>query len=142
MNIRPEDLLRIKKDLEQEATPENPIDQAMESAELIRENIAAIRGEQYLRLIEIGVLVQKAIELNAVLAHTAFDDESLQLQIIGKIGATLGGKIMSHASMLYLGQEMTTEEVKEMISWVERITKAEQAGIKQLVGDMQADQDD
>jgi hypothetical protein len=142
MNIRPEDLLRIKKDLEQETEPDNPIDQAMESAELIRENIASIKGEQYLRLIEIGVLVQKTIELNAVLAHTAFDDESLQLTMIGKIGATLGGKIVSHASMLYMGQEMSADEAKEMISWVERIANAEKAGIEQLVGGLQADQED
>jgi hypothetical protein len=142
MNIRPEDLLRIKKELERESEPDNPIDQAMESAELIRENIAAIKGEQYLRLIEIGVLVQKAIELNAVLAHTAFDDGSLQLTMIGKIGATLGGKIVSHASMLYMGQEMSADEAKEMISWVERIANAEKAGIEQLVGGLQADQED
>jgi len=142
MNIRPEDLLRIKKELERESEPDNPIDQAMESAELIRENIAAIKGEQYLRLIEIGVLVQKSIELNAFLAHGLLEGEEDKLQLIGKIGASVGGRIVSHAAMLYLGQEMTADEAKEMISWVERITKAEQAGIKQLVGDMQADQDD
>lgn len=136
MNIRPEDLTRIHKELEQEQEPQNPVDKAMESAELIRENIKAIRGERYLRLVDIGVLIQKSTQLNAFLAHGALEDE--QVEQVGHITAAINSKVINNAANLY-NSEFDGDQAVELLGWIDRIVEAEKAGVEKHIAGLMAD---
>jgi len=129
MNISPEQLTQIKKQLAKESEPDNPLDRALESAEIIRSNIKAIKGERYLRLVEIGVLIHKATEVNATLAHAAFEDNEDQIRIIGTISSSVLSQVINHCCRLF-NEEFETKEAVELLEWVDRVFNAEKAGIE------------
>ena len=116
------------------------IDQVVEGANTIRENLKAVKGEQYARLVEIGVLVHKRSQLTAAIVEFARDAGAPNsvIKMIGHADATLGAHTLNHAAIM-LNAKADAEYAKELTDWIDRITDAEQAGIEsvreQLFGD-------
>ena len=126
---------------EQESESEKSvIDKVVEGANEIRENLKAVKGEQYARLVEIGVLVHKRSQLTAALAQFARDAGAPApvIMMIGHADASLGAATLNHAALM-LNIKADAGYAKELTEWIDRITDAEQAGIEsvkdQLFGD-------
>lgn len=134
----------LQSQLEQEIKTEQTkgvIEQAIESAEAIRENLLAVKGEKFAKVVEISVMVQKRTKLGAVLLtfveNASENFNPLHRHLISHADASLGAHIMATACDLagFIGSDF---DAQEMMEWSDRILKAEADGIhsmeKQLFG--------
>lgn len=141
--IKPEDLAKIQADLkaEAQAAPNNPIEQALESADAIRDSLLAVKGEKYARLVEIGVLIHKQNKLMAFVTDVlseAFEDFSDdQRNAMAHISASLGAKTLSHASLIcHDNKDLSKEQAKELTEWMDRIVDAEEQGVNSIASQL------
>jgi len=139
MNLKldAEMMAKIKAQLEKEQAeaPTDEIDKALEGAHDIRKNLIAVKGEEFARLAEIGVLIHKQMALNAFLLNGMMDAiegfEEEHRRMIGDIQATMFARILNHACHIYT-KDPDTEFAESLTPWIDRITDAEQNGVKGL----------
>lgn len=123
------ELVRIALDLhrEKQQEPKTPFDKAIESSMDLRANLVAIRGEEFARAVEIGVLIDKQMRLvhflSSELKELAEGYGDAQHEAVRDINASVNAKIMTHASALLIKKD--DYDAKEVIEWVERIVAAE-----------------
>lgn len=123
------ELVRIALDLhrEKQQEPKTQFDKAIESSMDLRANLVAIRGEEFARAVEIGVLIDKQMRLvhflSSGLKELADGYGDAQHEAVRDISASVNAKIMTHASSLLIKKD--DYDAKEVIEWVERIVAAE-----------------
>lgn len=133
MNIRAEDMQRIQEQLASETGPQDPMERAMDSAEIIRQNIASIKGDRYLGLVEAAVLIHKQTKLMAFIAHHFMSED--QVEAIGRIHSQINARIIDTTAHIY-DEDFSASDAKELLSWVDRISNAEDAGIKSEIDNL------
>ena len=147
IEINPETLAQINKQLaaEAEAKPENPIEKALESAEDIRANIKAIKGEAYLNAVNFGVNVHKIVGLNASVCSMLVDankDAKVPVMIIGRVFShMMAGMLNDYCDALQLNNH-TKEFAEELTGWVDRVREAEDAGVEGLINKLEKGNED
>lgn len=147
ISINPEDLARINEQLaaEELAKPNNPLDQAFDSAETIRTNIKAIKGDSYLAAVEFGVVINKLVHMNAALSGMLVESEpeaKIPVTLMGRAFSTMMASLLNkHCEALNM-KEDNENFAKELTSWIDRVCEAEQSGIKQLVEKMEKGNED
>lgn len=138
INVDAQTLATIKAQLEEElkSKPTSAIDKAFESAEEIRQNIHAIKGEMYLMAVDFGLSVNKAVHLNAALSSmvTQADPRSaIPVAMAGEGFARLmAGMLNDYCDALGI-REDSEEFARELTEWIDRVFQAEQAGVKKLI---------
>lgn len=133
MNMSAEDMDRIKEQLANETGPQDPMERAMESAEIIRQNIASIKGDRYLGLVEAAVLIHKQTKLMAFIAHQFISED--QLEAIGHIHSQINARIIDITVHIY-DEDFSPSDAKELMIWVDRISNAEDAGIRSEIDNL------
>ena len=130
MTPDPETLAKIKAQLEQENNerPRDPISKAFESAEDIRKNLVAIKGEKYAAMVEIGALVFKMSGLLNFVSNVALNsvegyDETVHGQI-GRIYAGMGAQMLGNAGVICF-DDADKLDAAELTRWVDSIIAAE-----------------
>lgn len=132
-NVTPEMLAQIEADLKKESEQDKGlIESALESATTIRENLIAIKGEEYARLVEIGVLTHKRIKLCSflisILEEAVEDFGPVQRMAFATIDTTMSARIINHACKL-IAPDADAKYAAELTSWIDRIVDAETDGI-------------
>ena len=144
MNIKlnPELEAQLAAEQAAEAT-KSIVDKVTESANTIRENLVAVKGEDYARLIEIGVLVHKRSQLmSAVLAFAADAGAPKTVRkVIASLDASLSAHVLQHAAII-MNKEADEAYAKEMTEWIDRIADAEQAGVESVKDELFGDDTD
>lgn len=147
IELNPETLAKINEQLaaEEKARPDNPIDQALESADTIRANIKAIKGEKYLAAVDFGVTINKLVHMNAAFSGLITDAEPqarIPVALMGRAFSSLMASLLNkHCDALGM-KEDTKQFAEELTTWIDRVCDAEQSGIKQLVQKMEKDSED
>jgi hypothetical protein len=139
MNIKldAETLAKINAQLEQEreAKPDSPLGKALEYAQEIRENILAIKGETYLKAIDFGLIINKAVHINAAISQMIIDTDpraAVTVTVAGHAHSSMMASLLSDYCEALGVHENSEEFAKEMTDWIDRVFDAEQAGVKQL----------
>jgi hypothetical protein len=138
INVDAETLATIKAQLEKElkSKPTNAIDKAFESAEEIRQNIRAIKGEAYLKAVDFGILINKAVHINAALSSMIIEIEP-KSEVVVKVAGHAHSSMMASLVNDYcdaLGLlEDTHNFARELTEWIDRVFNAEQSGVKSML---------
>ena len=137
LNLDPKVAEEIKAQLAAEASgsDDNPLAKAMESAHIIRENLIAIKGESFARLVEIGVLVHKQMALNAFITQSLVEADVGFSKDVRKaildIQSTIFAHMMNHACHLQ-SDDPDASTAESITEWVDRIKEAEDSGVSML----------
>jgi len=148
LHISPEDMAKIQEHLKEEMSckPANPIAKALESADAIRENLVAVKGEKYALLVEIGVLIHKRTKLMAFVTSVMsdvieeFGDE--QRMAIGQVDASLSAKTLNYAAIIYGGEDFKAADAQELTGWIDKIIDAEDSGVSGLANELFGKEDE
>ena len=147
IEINPETLAQINEQLaaEQRTKSKNPIEKALESAEDIRANIKAVKGEAYLNAVNFGVNVHKIVSLNASVCSMLTDaeeDAKVPVMIIGRVFShMMAGMLNDYCDALQLN-DRSKQFAEELTEWVDRVREAEEAGVKGLVNELEKGNED
>lgn len=124
------ELVKIAIDLSLESKPKSVIDAALETAMDIRQNLLSIRGPEYLRVVEIGVLIKKQMKimsfLSGGLVMSAEGYGEKQHELMGNVSSMLLAKILTHSMHLAFGNDDDQAAAKEVQDWIDRLTEAEE----------------
>jgi len=139
MHINPEAVAAIQAEMEADQH-KGTIEKAIEDADAIRENLVAVKGEDFARLVEIGVLVHKHTKLVAFLADIVSsvveDFGREQRTALGHVAASIGAKMLSHASLIYSKDDLNREQAEELTNWIDKIVDAEHRGVEKFASEL------
>lgn len=147
IEINPETLAQINEQLaaEAESKPENPIEKAFESAEDIRANIKAVKGEAYLNAVNFGVNVHKMVSINASVCSMLVDaeaDAKVPVMIIGRVfSKMMAGQLNDYCDALGINDK-SKEFAEELTGWIDRVCEAESAGVQGLINKLEKGNED
>jgi hypothetical protein len=142
--------VQIALDLHREQTEANrkkdPIETAMQSAIEIMDMLKATKGENYMRLVEIGLLVRKNQDLLHAMVGAAIaggEVPELAGTMLGQVNAQISAKILGIASRMggVMHNSPKGTDAEELMSWVDRVLEAESKGAKSLIESLREGQD-
>lgn len=131
------DLHREKK--EADATKDDKFKEAFGSVFDMFESLAKTKGVPFTRVVELAVHIRKKQELLSMLISGLVDSEAIPKgagEALSKVDAMLSAKILGLACDLGALKVRSTTSADEIIEWADRIMEAEQAGAKNLFGDL------
>jgi hypothetical protein len=116
------------------------IEKALESAEQIMDNIKATRGVNYARMVEIGMLVRKASELNGILLHGLVMKGAINekaASVADQAMGTMLARMMALSARITFGSdEAGQKEAPEVLQWVTRMIQTEQDAVKPFMDEV------
>lgn len=143
MNIDAATIAQLQEEINAESN-KGLLDKISESADTIRENLKSIKGEDYARLVEVGVLIHKRVKLTKflldILSEEVEDFGDEHARIFSHIDASMSAHILNHACKI-MKEDADAEYAAELTSWIDRIIDAEQDGIDMFAKDLMRKED-
>lgn len=133
--------LDLHRETQAEAEPKDKIEEAMGSAIEMMNTIKAQKGQMYADAVQVALLCRKQMEMTHMLLTIAIKSGAMPKEaarVIHDVSGVLSSKIIAKAAK-HAGVRDKEEEAKEMMEWAERIEDAEQNGLKNLLKEMEGD---
>ena len=133
--------LDLHRETKAEAEPKGEIEEALGSAIEMMNTIKAQKGQMYADAVQVALLCRKQMEVTHMLLTIAVKTGGMPkdaARVIHDVSGVLSSKIIAKAAK-HAGVRDQEEEAKEMMAWAERIEEAEQSGLKNLLKEIEGD---
>ena len=139
--------VQIALDLHREqieaAKKKNPIEEALGGAFEMMDMLRATKGENYVRLVEIGMLIRKNQDILHTMIGAAISGGELsegKAQMVADVGSMVSAKILAlSARIAGIAKADKREDAEELMGWVDRVLEEEAKGAKGLIESLTKD---
>lgn len=139
------DMVQIALDLHREtlaeAEPKDKVEEAMGSAIEMMNTLKSQKGQAYADAVQVALLSRKQLEVFSVLLGIAVKGGHVPKEAaraMHEVVHVLASKIIAKSAK-YAGVKDEMADAKELMEWAERIEEAEQSGLKNLLKEMEGD---